>query len=150
MIRRIIWCATGLVVGLCLAGALSAQTITTSKSQNASSTCFLSSAGTANPSLCKAQGGIINGLRAINTNTTIYYLRLYNLAAAPTCSSPVGYVETIPISPAGASGGAAGFIAPEPWPQGFDTGIAFCLTGGGSGTDNQNAATGIYVTLLFK
>jgi hypothetical protein len=35
-------------------------------------------------------------------------------------------------------------------PQSFTTGIGFCLTGGGSSTDNTNAATGVYVTILYK
>lgn len=30
------------------------------------------------------------------------------------------------------------------------TGLGFCLTGGGSSTDNTNAATGVYVTLNYK
>jgi hypothetical protein len=35
-------------------------------------------------------------------------------------------------------------------PVGYTTGIAFCFTGGGSSTDNTNAATGVYLTLYYK
>jgi hypothetical protein len=35
-------------------------------------------------------------------------------------------------------------------PQAYGTGIGFCITGGGSSTDNTNAATGVYVTIGYK
>jgi hypothetical protein len=39
----------------------------------------------------------------------------------------------------------------QPLPIGdYSSGIGFCLTGGGSSTDNTNAATGVYLALLYK
>lgn len=110
-------------------------------------TFYTPSAASTNSNNIKASPGNVYGLSCINTNATLYYLRLYNLAAAPTCSSSTGFVESLPC-PASATG--AGFVRPHPAGQGFSTGIGYCLTGGGGSTDNTNAATGVYVTVLYK
>ncbi len=89
-------------------------------------------------------------LRPLNTTTTVAYLRMYNLAAAPTCSSATGYVESIPVPPASAAGLVGGFVAEQSFGQAYSTGIAYCLTGGGSSTDNTNAPAGIYPGILYK
>lgn len=112
--------------------------------------CYITSAGSTNATSCKASTAHLLGYDLINTTTTIYYLRLYNLAAAPTCSSSTGFVRTIPIPPASASGGAGGVARSLPNGEVYGTGLAFCLTGGGSSTDNTNAATGVYVNLDYK
>jgi hypothetical protein len=83
-------------------------------------------------------------IRAINTTATHYYLRMYNLASAPTCSSATGFVETIAVL---ATGGA---VTPINVGQSYDAGIGFCITGGAGSTDNTNAAAGVYVTVLHK
>lgn len=114
---------------------------------NSALTSYTASAASTNSTSLKGSAGNLYGISAINTTATLYYLRLYNSSSAPTCSSATGYVETIPI-PASATG--AGL---ERWPhvpQGFTTGIGFCLTGGASSTDNTNAATGVHLTLLYK
>ena len=114
-----------------------------------SSTCYLTSAASTNSTNCKGSAGTIYSIRAVNTTTTNYFLRLYNASSAPTCSSATGFVETIPILGAAANGGG---IASPNGAVGADygTGIGFCLTGGGGNTDNTNAATGVYVTILYK
>jgi len=114
------------------------------------STCYFTSAATNNAQFCKASAGQVYMLRPINTTTTTYYLRMYNLASAPTCSSATGYLETIPVPPATAAGGAGGIAAAQSFGQAYSTGIAFCLTGGGGSTDNTNAAVGVYITILYK
>lgn len=103
-----------------------------------------------NATSCKASAGNMYGFRFINTSTTIAYVRLYNLATAPTCSSATGYVETIPVPPAGAAGGAAGIVDSAPLPLGYTTGIGLCVTGGSTSTDNTNAPTGVFVTVKYK
>lgn len=108
---------------------------------------FLQSAASTNSTSVKASAGNVAGIYAVNTTATLYYLRLYNLAAGPTCSSATGFLGTIPI-PASTSG--SGFSFPFPVPISFGTGIAYCLTGGGSSTDNTNAATGVYLTMIYK
>lgn len=120
---------------------------TSTVSTDAATGCYLQSAGTTNSTSCKGSAGNFYGVRAVNTTATLYYLRLYNSSGAPTCSSATGFIETIPI-PASATG--AGIMAVLPIPINYGTGIGFCFTGGGSSTDNTNAATGVYLTLYYK
>jgi hypothetical protein len=109
--------------------------------------CNLVSAASTNATLCKATAGNVYGWRFVNTTGTLYYLRMYNLTTSPTCSSATGFVESIPI-PASTSG--AGFAFMEPMGEAYSTGISFCFTGGSSSTDNTNAATGVFGTILYK
>lgn len=111
-------------------------------------TCYLTSGASTNSTNCKASAGNLYEIHVTNTTTTNYFLRLYNASSAPTCSSATGFVETVPALGAAANGGVNGRINTPP--QAYSTGIGFCLTGGGSSTDNTNAATGVYVTLLYK
>jgi hypothetical protein len=119
-----------------------------SASGDAISGCYLVSTATTNATNCKASAGNFFGVRAVNTTSTIYYLRLYNLATAPTCSSATGFIESIPIPHNTGTGG--GIVAPELLPTQYTTGIGFCLTGGGSSTDNTAAATGVYLKIGYK
>lgn len=113
-------------------------------------TSFLAATASTNATSVKASAGSVYGFSLSNTTTTVYYLRMYNLASAPTCSSATGFVETIPIPPAGAAGQVGGRERWSATPQEYDTGIAFCITGGASSTDNTNAAAGVYVTIGEK
>lgn len=108
----------------------------------------LQSAATTNATLIKNAAGTLCGGFAINTTSTLYYLRLYNLTTAPTCSSATGFVMSIPI-PASTTGAGVVFNF-GPYGGAFATGIGFCLTGGGSSTDNTSAATGVFVSYGFK
>lgn len=116
-------------------------------SDSAASTYFLTSAASTNATSVKASPGQVYSIAAVNTTATLYYLRMYNLATAPTCSSATGFVNTFPI-PASTTG--AGLVVPINVGAGFTTGVAFCLTGGGSSTDNTNAATGVYLTAYYR
>jgi hypothetical protein len=118
--------------------------------QGGTSIGYTTSAASTNATNVKASAGNLYSISAINTTTTIFYLRLYNLSSAPTCSSATGFVETIPVPPASAAGNAGGFVRSLAVPQAYGTGIGFCITGGGSSTDNTNAATGVYVTIGYK
>lgn len=122
--------------------AVGAVTATT----NSLVTCYATSAASNNSTNCKGSAGNLYAISAINTTSTIYYLRLYNTASAPTCSSATGFVETIPVLVNTTPGNVRSLSVP----QGFSTGISFCLTAGGGSTDNTNAATGVYLTLLYK
>ena len=144
------------VLALCLCGYLAfsfgqsqVAPVTIANTANGASTCYLTSAATTNATNCKNAAGNVYGFRFVNTTTTIYYLRMYNLSSAPTCSSATGFIETIPIPPAGASGQAGGIVAMQV-PQAYSTGIGFCFTGGSSSTDNTNAATGVFGSILYK
>lgn len=115
---------------------------------NGASTCVVQSAASTNATNCKGAAGLLYGVEVINTTSTIYYLRLYNLSSAPTCSSATGFIRTIPVPHgSGAGAGIANFYTVG---ETYGTGIGFCLTGGGSSTDNTNAATGVYITLHYK
>lgn len=107
----------------------------------------VASAATTNSTSVKASAGTAYSITLINTTAVLYYLRLYNLATAPTCSSATGYVTTLPI-PASATG--AGVSVPLPVGMAFTTGIAYCITGGPTSTDNTNAAVGVYGFLSFR
>lgn len=122
--------------------------VTTATTTDALSTCYLTSAATTNATSCKGSAGNVYAIHVTNTTTTNYFLRTYNLATAPTCSSATGFVETIPALGATANGGVNGRINGAP--QGYSTGIGFCLTGGGTSTDNTNAAVGVYITIEYK
>jgi hypothetical protein len=121
--------------------------VTTPNTTNTASRCVLVSAGTTNSTNCKNAAGNVYGFRFVNTTGTIYYLRMYNSSSAPTCSSATGFIESIPI-PASTSG--AGFAFLEPMGEAYTTGISFCFTGGSSSTDNTNAATGVFGTILYR
>lgn len=108
------------------------------------STHYLTSAASTNSTNIKASAGRISAVHVVNTTGTTYYLRWYNLSAAPTCSSATGFVGTIPLL-ATSSAGRSLTVG-----IGFSTGIGYCVTGGGSSTDNTNAATGIYIWHDFK
>lgn len=113
-------------------------------------TSYTSASATTNATNIKNAAGTVYGYTLTNTTTTIYYLRMYNLSSAPTCSSATGYVATIPIPPAAAAGGAGGREISKNIGQAFTTGIGFCVTGGPSSTDNTSAATGVFVEILYK
>jgi hypothetical protein len=95
----------------------------------------------------KASPGTVFGMTLFNENATKYYLRLYNLASAPTCSSATGWVASLTIP---ASTDAAGFSVSLPIGANFSTGIGYCITGGAASTNNSNAATGIHGIILYK
>lgn len=105
------------------------------------------SAASTNATSVKATVGLLCSVVAINTTATLYYLKFYNTAAAPTCNSDT-VVQKFPV-PASTSGGPPVQI---PFPDGmkFTTGIGLCLTGGIADNDNTNAATGVAISLGYK
>lgn len=130
-----------------LQGRLNILPNASSLSDTGALTCAPLITASTNANNCKASSGNVFDISAVNTTATIYYLRLYNLATAPTCSSSTGFIETIPI-PANTAG--AGIVRTFPVGRSYTTGIGFCVTGGGSSTDNTNAATGVYVSMGYR
>lgn len=114
------------------------------------SECAIVSAASTNATNCKASAGNFVGLEVYNTTTTVYYLRLYNTVGAPTCSSATGFIRSIPVPPAAAAGQVGGAIVPIGPGVAYGTGVAFCLTGGSSSTDNTNAAVGIFGAIKYR
>jgi hypothetical protein len=107
----------------------------------------VSAASTNSTSVATAPARLMS-MHLINTTATIYYIRLYNLASAPTCSSGTGHVVPLPIP---ANTAAAGFSFNfGPTGLAFSTGIGYCITAGSAATDNTNAATGVFGILSWK
>ncbi len=141
--------ATNQPVSLDTTGALRSTTI---GSATGGATPYHLAGGTAasnNSTLVSTGAHTVYSIMAVNTTSTIYYLRIYDSAAAPTCSSATGAILTIPIPNAAAAGagvampfGATGLLVAN--------GFGFCVTGGGGDTDNTNAATGVYINGTYK
>ena len=104
---------------------------------------YLSAANT-NSTLMHSGWTTVIGITVINTTATVYYLKLYNKATAPTCGTdtPV-QVYAVPASTSG-----NGFTTSVP--IGFPLGAGFCLTGGIADNDTSNAATGITLNFVYK
>ena len=85
----------------------------------------------------------------LNTTTTLYYLKLYDKATAPTCGTDTP-VQTFPV-PFGGSNAGGGIALPLP-PGGlsFQNGLGFCLTGGIADNDAANAAAGVAINLGWQ
>jgi hypothetical protein len=122
----------------------------TASTTDATVECPIVSAATNNATNCKASPGNLYGYEIYNTTTTTYYLRLYNTASAPTCSSATGFVRSIPIPAASAAGQVGGLVRLTPVPVGFSTGISYCLTAGSANNDNTSAATGVFGAAIYK
>jgi hypothetical protein len=139
--------ANELSVELGAGSALAGRVQLDAQTANGADTFNVASAASTNSTNVKASAGNVYGITLINTTATLYYLRLYNTASAPTCSSATGYVTTIPV-PASTSG--AGVTVSLPVGISFSTGISYCLTGGPTSTDNTNAAVGVYGMVNYK
>lgn len=108
----------------------------------------LLSAASTNSTLVKTGDGIVTSIVVINTTTTLYYLKFYDIGVAPTCNTtPVKL--TIPV-PFGAANAGGGVVVPMPVGFRFFQGIGICLTGGIADNDNTNAATGVAINLGFR
>src|SRR5678816_4564840 len=103
--------------------------------------CAVVSTASTNAFNCATAAANMYELSAVNTTGTLAYLRLYNTASSPTCSSATGFVQSIPV-PASTTG--AGVVKTYPVGRAFATGVSGCITGGGSSTDNTNAPAGVY------
>jgi hypothetical protein len=105
-------------------------------------------AASTNSTSIKGSVGTLCVITAINTTATIVYLKVYDSASAPTCSSATNIKHVFPI-PSGTSGN--GFVLPVgPYGEAYANGIGYCVTGGGGDTDNTNAVTGIFVEASYK
>lgn len=86
---------------------------------------------------------------AVNTTTTVYYLKFYDKSTTPTCNSdPVKFLIPIPFGASNAGGGAVIPFGTDGLD--FTQGFSFCITGGSADNDNTNAATGVTVSFAVK
>lgn len=107
------------------------------------------SAASNNSTNVKPAAGALYNIVAANTTATMYYLKLYDKATAPTCGTDIP-VHTIPISPTPASGTPPPFVLDSTVGINFNSGIGFCLTGGIADADNTVAATGVAINFAFR
>lgn len=105
---------------------------------------YLSAAST-NATSTKVSAGTLYGFTAINTTATVYYLKFYNKASAPTVGTDTP-VLTYPV-PASTSG--AGLHISYPVGVAFGTGIAWALTGAAADADTTSAATGVTISMVY-
>lgn len=127
------------------AGALSSTTYSASMCDIKSGTGTI--ADTTNHALCKAGAANVYGYWAINTTGTLAYLRTYDTGSDPTCSNATNFKRSFPI-PASTSG--AGFVLPFPVPIGYANGVGYCITGGGSSTDNTAPPAGVFAGIIVN
>ncbi len=106
------------------------------------------STASTNSNLVRAGNVQLNFIVATNTNATVYYLKLYDLAVAPTCNtSTVAFKIAVPIA---ASGGQVVIALHNLGGMQFFNGVGFCLTGALADSDNTNAATGVTMNFGVK
>ena len=98
-------------------------------------------AATTNSTNVKNAAGIITEISVYNSSATIAWLKLYDVAAAPTCGTgtPVGRYM-IP----GASAGGAGSNVTISLGKNFATGISYCVTTGIADADTGAVAAATY------
>jgi len=109
---------------------------------------YFSGAST-NSTLVQAGARVLASINAYNSTTTVYYLKLYDKATAPTCGTDTP-VLTLPV-PNQPSGTTVGQTMAAPYAGiAFTNGIGFCITGASADNDATSAATGVTVDLVVK
>lgn len=97
-----------------------------------------------NSNVMKNAPATICDLSIVNTSTTLGYLKLYDQATAPTCSSATNLKHVYPI-PLGPSNIGAGIGRSLTFGEQYNVGIGYCVTGGGGDTDNTAGPAGIFI-----
>jgi hypothetical protein len=113
-----------------------------SQSTTADTPCYINngvgSTAAVTSGSCRNRSGRFLGGRIVNTSATPAFLRLYNLATVPICSSSEGFQESIPIPPnySGIVDTNSNYF--------YNTGVGYCLTGGGTNNNNTPAPAGVF------
>jgi hypothetical protein len=104
---------------------------------------FFSTTGT-NSTLVFSGNSLLKSFIIGNTTTTLYFVKFYNKATAPTCGTDTPK-WTLPVTPGAASSSASiGLTAGDLI---FPLGLGFCITGGLAPNDTTGAAAGVVVNL---
>jgi hypothetical protein len=138
--------AIGLALALLLASALSADAQFAGPTGGATPFHYLSGAST-NSTLVKGSVGNVYSIVAINQTATVYFLKFYDKAVAPTCATDT-VVQTYPL-PASATIPTP-VVVSLPVGMQFLNGIGFCITGAIADSDNTNAAANVVVNLSYR
>lgn len=131
--------AASLVAGTNLAGDFGLQV--RANATGAASKFHLISAATANPTIVKNAAGRLLGWRITNTNAAFRFVKLHNIATAPTAGA--GVVETIAVPP---NTSVSNFIAHG---SAFTTGIGLTTTALAADSDATAVAAGDLIIDLF-
>ena len=109
---------------------------------------YISTAST-NSTLISTGAHTLYDLQITGLNTVAAYVRIYDTAGAPTCSSATGASHTYLVI--GSATAQGGMVVPIPSQgEAYVNGLAFCITGGSADTDNTNAPVGVIVNAAFK
>lgn len=128
---------TNALIGGDAAGGLKVQV--TATSQGAVPGYYISAASN-NATIIKNSAGNVYTFSVINTTASLKYIRFYDVASGPTCTSATGIVFYSPIPASTTNPVPLTWAAPVG--KGFQTGIGFCLTGAAGTTDNTSTAAG--------
>ena len=140
------WKVDGSAVTQPVSGTVSANPVPTTT--GGLSVFQLQPAASNNSTSVKASPGQVYHVAVTNNSATVNYLRFYNTASAPTCTSATNQVYQLAI-PASTSG--AGFVEDISQGLAFSTGIGICVSSGYAWTDNGNAtASAISLTIGYK
>jgi len=101
---------------------------------------FYISTASNNSTNIKASSGTLYSFSVINVTASLKYIRIYDLGAAPTCTSATGIIYYSPIP--GSTTNPVPLTWTAPVGKRFDNGIGFCITGGAGTTDNTSTAAG--------
>jgi hypothetical protein len=121
---------------------VSNATIGASTSTTGTAVAKINAAATTNATLVKSTSGRLYGYHLTNTSAATKYVRIYNLAAAPTVGTSVPTM-IIPIPP------NASTILTHTIPIAFTTGIAYSITGSYPDLDATAVAVGEVVGHLI-
>jgi hypothetical protein len=107
------------------------------------------SAGT-NSTLISANARTLCDLTLLNPTDTPAFLKVYDTATAPTCSSATG-LKHVYLIPADSGSNGAGLQRTIPNAgEGYVSGLGFCVVGGGTDTDATNAPAGVLIEGSWK
>lgn len=137
------------ILGICLALSASVALAQNQTYYRTLSAAVLSAASNNSQLIGAAGAHQINEFTVLSTAATVAYIRIYDVAVAPTCTSATGMIAYYPIPSVGASG-VSGFTLPlGPNGKVVVNGIGICLTGAAGTTDNTNAPTGIALNVTY-
>jgi|SRR5579871_531390 len=109
----------------------------------------LISANTTNATSVKASAGTLGGLYLEGNTATVYYVKLYDKASAPTVGTDTPIA--VYIVPANSTNGAGNNVVLPAQGMNFASGIAFAITGGVGDSDTTAcAANAVVVNYLYK
>lgn len=109
----------------------------------------LITAASTNSTLISTGAHTLLSLQLSGLNATAGWLRAYDLAAAPTCSSSTGAVHSWPVIGSATQQGGL-IIALPAQGEAYLLGLAFCFTGGSADTDNTSGPSGVSINASYK